>query len=99
MGALYVNYFQKKYLERFRLDVWYIVRCKYFIRTKSQAFFPEPSLPSMCQFLFFETLMAQCIIATLKKKKKCLGNEVTKTTAFAKMLFAIAQTFLPFITE
>ena len=47
----------------------------------------------------FETLMAQSIIATFKhqKEKKCLGYEVTKRPAFARMLFAIPQTFLPFM--
>ena len=54
-------------------------------------------ITSLPPSLFFETLMTQSIIPTFKhkKQKKCLGNEVTKRTAFARMLFAIPQTFLP----
>ena len=55
--------------------------------------------PSESQLSFFETLMAQSIIATFKhqKEKKCLGNEGTKRTAFARMLFVNATNILTFM--
>ena len=82
----------KKTVKIFRtFSVGYIMQCTLSIvlREKSTSL-PPGANPRFLRFWWPQH-------SSIKKKKKCLRNEVTKTPTFEEMLFGIPQTFLPFM--